>query len=218
MTTLSDKYRPRTLDEVLGQPKAVSAIRSRLSQGGFGGAAVWISGPTGVGKSTLAKIIGESVGGAHGVTEYEEFGEREYADLRDTLGMYSMTGGRCYIINEAHGVRAQMIRKLCTLLDNPLPANACLIFTTTTDGEKLFEDRIDGQPLMDRCAFDYALTAQGLTKAASARFLEIAQAEGLAGDAGERDVVNLFKELGNSLRRVLSAIGKGALLGKACAA
>jgi hypothetical protein len=40
--TLSEQYRPRKLDGVIGQPKSVAAIR-RIAQRGIGGRAFWIT-------------------------------------------------------------------------------------------------------------------------------------------------------------------------------
>jgi len=60
-------------------------------------------------------------------------------------------GGRGFIINEAHGLRAAIVRRLLCLLE-PIPSHVVWIFTTTAEGqEKLFEDLDDGQPLLSRC-------------------------------------------------------------------
>ena len=55
-TTLFEKYRPKTFDEVLGQDKAIHKIELLLARG-WGGRAWWISGASGAGKTTLARII-----------------------------------------------------------------------------------------------------------------------------------------------------------------
>ena len=43
---LFEQYRPKALDDVLGQPKAVKTIE-RLIERGIGGRALWISGASG---------------------------------------------------------------------------------------------------------------------------------------------------------------------------
>ena len=55
---LYEKYRPKALADVIGQPKAVRTVERTLSNGA-GGTAWWISGGTGTGKTS-----GEMIGGA----------------------------------------------------------------------------------------------------------------------------------------------------------
>jgi DNA polymerase-3 subunit gamma/tau len=50
MKPLYEKYRPKTLDDVLGQTKAVKVIK-RLIQNGAGGRCFWVSGGSGTGKN-----------------------------------------------------------------------------------------------------------------------------------------------------------------------
>jgi DNA polymerase III gamma/tau subunit len=57
---LYEKHRPKALADVKGQDKAVKII-SRLIQNGAGGRCFWISGASGTGKTTLAKIIADSI-------------------------------------------------------------------------------------------------------------------------------------------------------------
>ncbi len=49
---LYEKYRPDSLDGVLGQDRAVTRI-GRMMDGGIGGRAFWLSGASGTGKTTL---------------------------------------------------------------------------------------------------------------------------------------------------------------------
>ena len=56
MAALFEAYRPRTLADVVGQTAAVKQVRAVLSRG-WGGCAWWITGPSGTGKTTLARII-----------------------------------------------------------------------------------------------------------------------------------------------------------------
>lgn len=44
MPRLYEKYRPASLDQVVGQDKAVSTIRRMLESGKLAGQSVWLSG------------------------------------------------------------------------------------------------------------------------------------------------------------------------------
>src|SRR5205823_739644 len=61
MMPLSEKYRPRTFDELVGQSKAVSRVKALAQRGGLGGKAFWITGQSGTGKTSLARLIAGEV-------------------------------------------------------------------------------------------------------------------------------------------------------------
>ena len=69
-TTLFEKYRPTTFEEVLGQGKAIKKVRLLLDRG-WGGRAWWISGASGTGKTTIGRIIARSGADDFYVTEYD---------------------------------------------------------------------------------------------------------------------------------------------------
>ena len=58
---LYEKYRPKTLEEVVGQENAKKQIEIAL-RSGWGGKAYWISGASGTGKTTLTRILGQRFG------------------------------------------------------------------------------------------------------------------------------------------------------------
>lgn len=54
---LYEQYRPRSWSEVVGQDKALGQLEALRSRGGLAGRAYWVSGQSGTGKTTLARLI-----------------------------------------------------------------------------------------------------------------------------------------------------------------
>ena len=210
---LYEKYRPQTFAEVLGQDKAVKQIQL-AGRTGFGGKAFWISGPSGTGKTTLARIIGRQIADDFCIEEYDSADKLTAEELRkidDQIGMYGWgRGGRAIIVNEAHGLRASIVRQLLGLLER-IPSHVVIIFTTTTDGLALFEDaQTDASPLLSRCA-EVRLTSQGLCKPFAARVKQIAEAEGLDGQPVTR-YEQLARDCKNNMRRMFMAVESGTMI------
>lgn len=145
------------------------------------------------------------------VTEYDSADELKVADLDhiDEVSHYSAPGkgGRAIIVNEAHGLKAPVIRRLLGILEN-IPPKTVWIFTTTRDGqEKLFDDQIDSSPLLSRC-IEIRLTNQGLAKPFAERARWIAEQEHLDGKPIEA-YVRAAQACHNNFRALLQAVEAG---------
>ncbi len=215
MTSLAEKYRPRTLDEFIGQPKAVKVLRLHQQQGGYAGRAYWVTGARGNGKTTLARIIAADVADGFFTGELDA-GELTTERLREIEREQYLYGwgdkpGRAYIVNESHGLRAQTVRMLKTILESgSIPAHVVWCFTTTKVEElKLFDGAEDVSPLLARCT-QIALTNQGLRSVAPARLKTIAEMEGLDG----QDLARYEREWKEhpDFRECINRIADGAML------
>jgi replication-associated recombination protein RarA len=153
---LSEAYRPKQWSEVVGQAKALETI-DRLRKRGLGGRAYWLSGASGTGKTTIARLLAADVADDWGTVELDG-GQVDVAtldNLERDCQRRPFGRGTCLVVNESHGLRGQIIRRLLVILE-ALPAWVTVIFTTTSDGqESLFEDQIDAHPLLSRCTEIY---------------------------------------------------------------
>ncbi len=58
---LYEKYRPDTWAQVVAQDKAVNALQRLSERVGLGGKAYWITGASGTGKTTIARLIAAEI-------------------------------------------------------------------------------------------------------------------------------------------------------------
>jgi hypothetical protein len=69
-------------------------------------------------------------------------------EFESNLKGFGDKSGRAFIVNEAHGLRKDVIRQLLVMLER-IPPHVVWVFTTTIEGqESLFEDYDDASPLL----------------------------------------------------------------------
>jgi len=209
---LYEKYRPKSFENVIGQAKAIRQIESVAP---YGGKAFFISGASGTGKTTLARIIAATIAQDWCIEELDsadDLSVERIDTIERTMYLYGAgKGGRAFIVNEFHGARANIVRKLLGILER-IPNHVVFVFTSTKEGQlQFFDGNIDANPLMSRCIY-IGLSNQGLAKPFAEHCKKIAQIEGLDGQSPQA-YYRLAQECKNNMRMMLQAIEAGEMKG-----
>lgn len=211
MNSLYETYRPRTWDQVVGQDKAITRLQVLASRG-IGGRAFWITGASGSGKTTIARILAGELADQDYIQEIDaaEITPARLRDIEDEsrYGAFGK-GGRVYIVNESHGLRKDAVRQFLVLLER-IPNHVAWIFTTTTENQEVFEGCEDAAPLLSRC-ISIPLSRRDLCKPFAQRVREIAQSEGLDGRP-IADYEKLLYRVKLNFRAALQAVESGEML------
>ncbi len=157
---LARKWRPRTFDDVVGQPHVVRALTNALTSGRVHHAFLF-AGTRGVGKTTLARILARCLNCEQGVTatpcgkcaactaieegrfvdliEVDAASRTGVDDTRELLDnvQYTPSSGRhkVYLIDEVHMLSKAAFNALLKTLEEP-PPHVKFLFATT-DPQKL---------------------------------------------------------------------------------
>ena len=214
---LSERYRPKTWDDFVGQP-VIDEIREACTDPWLfdGCGERWLfesDGIAGCGKTSAAYVTAQALGCSDFAIERIDSRACTVADLRDLSGrmrLYGWGGNsrRCYIIDEIQHLNRDCQRMLLGILEN-LPTHVIVIGTTTS---VTWADEVEGlfsrwrrfrfrKPSAQAIAEYVQRIAreQGLSVPDGFRFLSYVQ--GKYVDVGGNNIRACIDQLPDALRR-----------------
>ncbi len=219
---LARKYRPQDFSSVMGQETTVRILKNALSQKRFHHAYLF-TGPRGIGKTTLARILAKALncekgpaeepcnqcsqcveiteGRSLSVMEIDGASNTSVEDVRDLREKirYLPPGGRykIYIIDEVHMLSTAAFNALLKTLEEP-PAHAMFLFATT-DAQKIPATVLSRLIRLDLKPISRSVTAQQLKKIAIAEAVSISEDAlylvAREAQGGLRDALSLLDQI-----------------------
>ena len=216
------KYRPSSLEELVGQSDAVKLISEQIKNSNLSHAYLF-SGPRGVGKTSLARIIATTIGcdPVFDITEIDAASHNKVDDIRelnDSVNFIASSPGkkRVFILDEVHMLSNAASNAFLKTLEEP-PEHVIFILATT-EPERVIETI---RSRTTQIAFkriknaDIISSLEKISKAEKIKLSEdILDYIANSSDGSLRDAINLFEQtfstFGNkaTMEQLYSILGK----------
>ena len=216
------KYRPSSLEELVGQPDAVQLISEQIKNSNLSHAYLF-SGPRGVGKTSLARIIATIIGcdPVFDITEIDAASHNKVDDVRelnDSVNFIASSPGkkRVFILDEVHMLSNAASNAFLKTLEEP-PEHVIFILATT-EPERVIETI---RSRTTQIAFkrikntDIITSLEKISKAEKIKLSkDVLEYIANQSDGSLRDAINLFEQtfstFGNkaTMEQLYSILGK----------
>lgn len=134
MSDLTDKYRPSKLDEVIGQDVVVESLKEIISKDNKLPPCLLLTGPSGVGKTTIARCLAKAVGCIDSniieINAAKFTGIDDMREVTELSNFMSIGGNRVFIIDEVHGLSKQAFDSLLKNLEEPSKGTTWILCST----------------------------------------------------------------------------------------
>lgn len=207
------KYRSLSFDDVVGQDHIVRTLRNALKTKRISHAYLF-TGPRGVGKTSVARILAHEVNGLEyndesihlDIIEIDAASNRridEIRDLRERVRVAPTTAKyKVYIIDEVHMLTREAFNALLKTLEEP-PAH-CIFILATTEAHKLPETIVSRTQRFEFKPVSQAQAARHLGDISKKEKIEIS-----------KEALDLLAQFGNgSFRDSISYLDQLSSLGK----
>lgn len=210
MKALYRKYRSKKLAEIVGQEHVTSTLANALKNGSISHAYLF-TGPRGVGKTSVARILAHEVNGLAydedatvlDIIEIDAASNRRIDEIRELRerahNAPASAKYKVYIIDEVHMLTKEAFNALLKILEEP-PAHVVFILATT-EAHKLPDtiisrtQRFTFKPINHRKAIEHLrYIASKESMAISDRALELIARH---GDGSFRDSISLLDQISN---------------------
>ena len=216
------KYRPSSLEELVGQSDAVQLISEQIKNSNLSHAYLF-SGPRGVGKTSLARIIATTIGcdPVFDITEIDAASHNKVDDVRelnDSVNFIASSPGkkRVFILDEVHMLSNAASNAFLKTLEEP-PEHVIFILATT-EPERVIETIRSRTTQIAFKRIKNADIITSLEKISKAEKIKLSKdvLEYIANqsDGSLRDAINLFEQtfstFGNkaTMEQLYSILGK----------